>query len=294
MNTDESKNVALFSFSTWITQGFWLALAYKWHLSFAGLIIVCSQNLLLVSATRLFQVHEGDPYLLIMSGVFAALGLLFYPIMSIGFVTLIHKIDSKTFEPDQFFKLLLSGFGVSFYRLLSLGGFLLFAHVVFALIMGTLAAITQSMALQSNTDITSNVFIQYQNITLLFGFVMFYPFVIASFIFSPLLIAFESDTPVLKAMLKSWSIVTSNLLSFVLFILFALLSFVFFIFSLSLIPAVLIGLLAMLPWDNKFAALQSLMVLPLLAAITGLCFCIAWFYCAIYQAYKALLTTINS
>jgi len=128
---------------------------------------------------------------------------------------------------------------------------------------------------------------------LFLGFVTLYPFVIASFIFSPLLIAFETNTSIFKAMLKSWNCVTSNILGLGLFVVFSIISFVFFIFALIVIPAVITGLLSMLPWDNQFAALQSLMISPMLIAVAGICFCIAWFYCAIYQAFKALLLVNN-
>ena len=293
LDGSDANTVTLFSFSNWLTQGFWLALAYKWHLSFAAFIVVCLQSILLVSAAKLFQTYESDPYLLTMGCLFASMGLLFYPVITIGFIALIQQMDTQSFKSNQLFKLLFCGFGASFYRLLTLGSFVLLAHIVFALMMAALVGVTQSMALNANTDVTSDAFIQYQTVTLFLGFVTVYPFVIASFIFSPFLIAFEPDTSVLNAMYKSWRWVTSHFLSLGLFIVFALFCFAFFVISLSIIPAIAAGMLSLLPWENKFAVLQTLMILPLSVALAGLCFCVAWMYCALFQAYKALLTSTN-
>ena len=292
LDNPSQQNMTLFSFSNWISKGFWLALAYKWQLSFAALIIIFLQYFLLISAVKLFNTFEGDPYLLTMACVFAGFGLLFYPIISTGLSQIIAKMDKNAFKTAHLFQLLFSGFGAAFYRLLALGAFLLIMHSIFAFIMGALVALTQHLAMQSNTDLTSDAFIQYQNITLTLCFFVLYPFVIAPFIFSPLLVAMKPETSVFMAMRSSFLSVTEHFFNFALFIIFTLLIFVFFLIGLSIIPTILSGVISMLPWQNKFTVLQTLMIFPLTIIIAGVCFCFAWLNCALYQAYKQLTHAI--
>ncbi|BCE03776.1 hypothetical protein [Marinicellulosiphila megalodicopiae] len=288
--TDIENAQTLFSFSSWLSAGFWQILRHKWQLIPAALFIILTLACLIVGGAILVQTSEGDTQMAVMGCIFMLAGLLFYPVISVGFFSLFQKLEYDRSDTTHYFNSLFSGFGTAFYKLLGLGGFLVIAHCILIACLAFIFSMPDIFASQFmqqiNTDMLSDEYITQRNTTMSFATFILYPLIASPFALSPLKILLQPETSIFAAMQQSIKIVFSHFLNFLFFIIFSSFIFVFFIIGVALIPAIFAGIFSLLPWENRLAVAQNLFTVPALAVFFGFGFCIAWFYSAIYHAYS--------